>query len=156
MLANQHPETHKVFTARAQRFNRDFRFKILSLRFIADPVQRSNAMLELVSELSATDYIDNSNPVMMFTATLVAELNREAAFLKTAEEFIKVYPNSYELKLLLADRYEKAGKDAEACKLYTEILKAKDLVTNSGKLLAATDRSFLASWVETLEARLKY
>ena len=155
LMATQHPETSKRYQMWSKRFPKDFRIKILGLRFIKEAKARASKFIEILSELEKSDNMEIEARTQIVIATISAELRSDPAFFLVAEKAIEIYPRAYQLKFLIADKLEKTGDNIGALKIFEEILEAKHMLRVSGQFLAGTDRGYMASWVQALRKRVE-
>ena len=97
LLATQHPDAPKRYQMWSKRFPKDFRIKILGLRFVKDAKQRSIKFLEILNELEKSGDMEVEARASIVIGTLASEVRSDPVFFPTVEKAIKIYPQAYEL-----------------------------------------------------------
>ncbi|MCB0318913.1 MAG: hypothetical protein KDD56_09160 [Bdellovibrionales bacterium] len=155
LLACQSSLAKKRYEFWTKKFPNDFRLKILGLRFMDQEKERAEKFLEVINAVREAGDLEIEARSQTIIGTVAAEIrNSNKFFYKVAEEVLKTYPKAYEIKLLLAQEYERLGNFEQALNYYQEILEAQNIVQMSGNFLMQTDKAYISSWIAALEKRL--
>lgn len=149
----QHPALAERIAHHRTHFPRDIRIALIEISAEKDLEQRKALWLKLLETLErdlAAKSAFQSEVIRMFTI----DLRRHSDYLDLAFAIAKLYPNSPEIRLPLAEMLERTGHFREALIHFDWLSRAHDNFDQGKAFFQGADRAYVKAWSSALRSRL--